>query len=49
MLLLMVLGFILFLFFVSLALTFFVKIVAQLLSIIEHVDSGFVRLFVVHC
>ncbi len=49
MLLLMVLGFILFLFFVSLALAFFVEIIAQLLAVVEHVDSRFVRFLVVHC
>ena len=49
MFLLMILVFILILFFISLALAFFIEIVAQLLSVIEHVDSRFVRLFVVHC
>jgi hypothetical protein len=49
MFLLMILGFILLLFFISLALAFFVEIVAQLLSVIEHVDSGSVSFLAVHC
>ena len=49
MFLLMILGFILLLFFISLALAFFVEIVAQLLSVIEHVDSRSVSFLVVHC
>ena len=49
MFLLMILVFILILFFISLALAFFVEIVAQLLSVIEHVDSRFVSFLVVYC
>ena len=47
MFLLMILGFIFLLFFISLALAFFVEIVAQLLSVIEHVDSRSVSLLAV--
>ncbi len=49
MFLLMILGFIFFLFFISLALTFFVEIIAQLGAVFKHVNSGFVRVLVVHC
>ncbi len=49
MLLLMILGFIFFLFFVSLALALLVEIIAQFFSVVEHVDSWFVSFFVVHC